>query len=118
MGNEDNNKAKNAARGPEAVEPTPSLSEIGARLLGEGGTVSRQAGPRDRLHGARRKSRGREIHCKARGRRAVAMRGVWITPEHMKWKKGTDGGSVGGRMKKRDARCSCSRHARERLPFS
>lgn len=24
-------------------------------------------------------------------------RGVWISFEHMKWKKGTDGGGVGGR---------------------
>lgn len=65
--------------------------------MGEGGTPSRQAGPRDRLHGARRRSRGRNVHCEARGRRAVAMRGVWISLEHMKWKKGTDGGGVGGR---------------------
>lgn len=34
-----------------------------------------------------------------RRRCAVAMRGVWILPEHMKWKKGTDGGGVGGRKK-------------------
>lgn len=34
-----------------------------------------------------------------RRRCAVAMRGVWILLEHMKWKKGTDGGGVGGRKK-------------------
>lgn len=44
----------------------------------------------------------RKIHCKARGRRrrAVAMRGVWILLEHMKWKKGTDGGGCVGGGKK------------------
>lgn len=37
-----------------------------------------------------------------RRRRAVAMRGVWILLEHMKWKKGTDGGGVGGRKKEKE----------------
>lgn len=37
------------------------------------------------------------------GRRcAVAMRGVWILLEYMKWKKGTDGGGVGGKGKKKE----------------
>lgn len=30
------------------------------------------------------------------------MRGVWILLEYMKWKKGTDGGGVGGKGEKRD----------------
>lgn len=34
------------------------------------------------------------------------MRGVWILPERMKWKKGTDGGGVGREGKKRQDRCS------------
>lgn len=114
--NEDNNKPKKCSQRPGALEPTPSLSETGARLVGEGGRLNSQAGPRDRLHGARRRSRGRskkkkrKIHCKARGRRrrAVAMRGVWILLEHMKWKKGTDGGGCvgGGKKIKREDRCS------------
>lgn len=73
--------------------------------MGEGGTLNRQAGPRDRLHGARRRSREGERKSTARrgGRRrcAVAMRGVWILLEHMKWKKGTDGG--GGGVGRREA---------------
>lgn len=31
------------------------------------------------------------------------MRGVWILLEYMKWKKGTDGGGVGGRKKRERA---------------
>lgn len=84
------------------------MSETGARLVGEGGPANRQAGPRERLRGSRRRSRGRKIHCKARGARgrrcAVAMRGVWILPEYVKWKKGTDGGGAGGKEKKRRRR--------------
>lgn len=34
-----------------------------------------------------------------RRRCAVAMRGVWILLGRMKWKKGTDGGGVGGGKK-------------------
>lgn len=46
-----------------------------------------------------------------RRRRAVAMRGVWILLERMKWKKGTDGdggvaGKGGKKKKKRKERCS------------
>lgn len=54
------------------------------------------------------------------------MRGVWILLEHMKWKKGTDGGGV-GRRKKRERgyvftySLLCSSHiggdSRERLNF-
>lgn len=47
---------------------------------------------------------GEEKSTARRGRRrrcAVAMRGVWILLEHMKWKKGTDGGGVGGRREKK-----------------
>ncbi len=74
--------------------------------MGEGGTLNRQAGPRDRLHGARRRSRGSKFTARRGGRRrcAVAMRGVWILLEHMKWKKGTDGGGAGGRKKKNKKR--------------
>lgn len=54
--------------------------------MGEGGTLNRQAGPRDCLHGARRRSRGRKIHCKARGAAAAACccyeRGVDIARGH------------------------------------
>lgn len=32
------------------------------------------------------------------------MRGVWILLEYMEWKKGTDGGGVGGQEKKRTCR--------------
>lgn len=57
-----------------------------------------------------KKIQGRENSLQdAWGRRggAVAMRGVWILLEHMKWKKGTDGGGAGGRKKiKRVDRCS------------
>lgn len=57
------------------------FSETGARLVGEGGTLNRQAGLRDRLHGARRRSRERKMHCKARGAAAACCcyeRGVDI----------------------------------------
>lgn len=53
---------------------------------------------------------GKKIHCKAEeggwqckgvgSGGAVAVRGVWISAEYMKWKKGTDGGDVGGGRKK------------------
>lgn len=32
------------------------------------------------------------------------MRGVWILLEYMKWKKGTDGGGVGGKGEKKRPR--------------
>ena len=62
------------------------MSETGARLVGEGGTLNRQARPRDRLHGARRRAQGKgKIHCKARGAAALCCcyeRGVEMAGAH------------------------------------
>lgn len=109
--------------------------------MGEGGPRARQAGPRDRLPGARRRRQGKgeekKTHCKERregGRRgelrcAVAMRGVWILVEHMKWKKEgqmvvllEEGGRGRKKIKKERDRCSrilCrGKLLRERLHFT
>lgn len=51
---------------------------------------------------ARRGGRGAEV-C------AVAMRGVWIFLEYMKWKKGTDGAGVGGKGEKENVQRRRSR---------
>lgn len=66
-------QAQKCSHRPGVLEPTPSLSETGARLVGEGGTLNRQAGPRDRLHGARRRSRGRKNPLQGAGGGGVVL---------------------------------------------